>query len=144
MGKRLYLARARGRAYLSAAKKSLWPCMCEYLLPLGTPRRLRLLHLPPPLPPPPLKSAEIQAAGRGPSSDCALAHRQTSCPVFTGSLAEAREHRHSFLYFSLSLSLSLSISLFRFSSFFLFSLARYQPCRVYVRHFTPREPRLPG
>lgn len=74
--------------------------MCGYLLPLGTPRRLRLLHLPPPPPPPPPpKSAEIQAAGRGPSSDCALAHRQISCPVFTGSLAEAREHRHSFSIF---------------------------------------------
>ena len=96
--------------------------MCGYLLPLGTPRRLRLLHLPPPPPP---KSAEIQR--RGPSSDCALAHRQTSCPVFTASFAEAREHRHSFLY--------LSLPLYRFSSVLLSSLARYQQ--------GVRAPRLP-
>lgn len=99
--------------HISAAKKSFWPCMCGYLLPLGTPRDAEA-------PPPPSKSAEIQAAGPGPSSDSALAPRQTSSPVFTASFAQATQRRHSPLS--------------------LFLLARYQPCQVYMRYFNPPGP----
>lgn len=59
-GQALYLTRARGRAYSPRRRKALWPCMCGYLLPLGTPRRLRRLRLPSPTPP---KSVEMQATG---------------------------------------------------------------------------------
>lgn len=111
-GQTLYLAGARGRAYLSAAKKSLWPCMCGYLLPLGTPRRLRLLHLPPPPP----KSAEI------PTSRDVDPRATVLWPI---AKPRARFSRHEFGRDERAPP--------HFSLFLLSSLARYQPGRRCTR-----------